>query len=106
MSNHKRKKPKAKKDGWTSMGRLYSRNRDAQTGLLPEQPPHRRTKTKSIPIMAKRKPNAPKWFHKDDGGWRVWSRYEKMRDAENALKAMQKGWPSKYHELRIGEQHE
>ena len=103
--NHKRKKKRERKDGWSSNARLHSRTRDAQTGTLIEK--HgKRKKTKKIPIMAKRKSNAPKWFHRDDGDWFVWQRYEKMRDAENALAAMSKGWPSKYHELTIGEQTE
>ena len=102
MSNYKRKKRRQRKIGWTSDGRLHSRNRDAQTQLLTKTK-YKRAKLKKITILAKRKPNAPKWFS-DEDGWFVWKRYEKQKDADNALKALRirQGYYHSYYDFKIG----
>ena len=105
MANYKRKKKKERKEGWSSESRLHSRTRLASffdEQITPNPQKHRRKKSKNIEILAKSKPGAPRWWNKfGTKGWFVWAKYEKIKDAENALVHLQKNWQNKHYEFKI-----
>ena len=99
MTNFKRKKKKRRKDGWSSSGRLHKHEKR----MLDEDTRNRtkRTKIKRIGILARYKGTTWKWWTKKD--WFVRARYEKMKDAENAIRILTKNKQNKHYEFRIGE---
>ena len=100
MTNFKRKKKKRQKDGWSSLGRLHKHKRieESHRNLT------KRQKSKNIIIYAKSLPGAPTWWNRlGTADWFVWARYEKMKDAENAIRILTKNKQNKHYEFRIGE---
>jgi len=100
MSNYKRKKKKLRKDGWSSNSRLHKHKKR----IIPEEKSYSRKKAKKIAILAKSKPKKASWWNpRGTKDWFVWSRYEKMKDAENALRSLRtKRFTSEYYEFKIG----
>ena len=98
MTNFKRKKKKRRKDGWSSLGRLHKHKRieESHRNLT------KRQKSKNIIIYAKSLPGAPTWWNRlGTADWFVWARYEKMKDAENALVNLNKKLTNRY-DFKIG----
>ena len=99
MVKHKRKKQRQRGMGWGSDNKTYSTRK--VPALEEYHQSHFRKKFKCIAILAKGKPNKSRWFMRREG-WFVWKRYEKLRDAENALKTLvRKQYPSEYYEFKI-----
>ena len=105
MSNYKRKKKKQRKSGWSSSSKLHKHKRIDESTVRNLS---KRKKTKAIIVLAKSKPGKPTWWNRlGTTDWFVWSRYEKMKDAENALKGMRtKRYPSEFYEFKIDHQDE
>ena len=100
MANYKRKKKRQRNLGWSSNSRLHKHRRiDEQL----TRDLHKRKKSKTIVVLAKSKPGKPTWWNRlGTEDWFVWSRYEKKKDANNALKNLRnKAYPSEYYEFKI-----
>ena len=98
MSNYKRKKKKLRKDGWSSSGRLHKHKRKV---LPSEEKSYPRKKIKKVVILAKSKPGKTFWWNpRKTHDWFVWSRYEKQKDAENALRTLTKSRWNEYYEFK------
>jgi len=92
MAHHKRKKQKRTpyvgyklaRDGEDHSN--YKRRTEHELEL--NKTSRIRKKKKRIVIQAKSKPGKSWWWGRH--GWFVWSKYEKMRDAENAISVLRK----------------
>lgn len=106
MANYKRKKKRERKSGWSSESRLHSRKKIENFLDQQLEPPRnltKRKKDKTIAILAKSKPGKPRWWNKihPKNDWFVWKRYEKPKDAINAIKQLKKGFQSNFYEFII-----
>ena len=101
MSNYKRKKKKQRKSGWGSSGRLHKHEKRKlpQTRNI-----YKRQKAKKIIVLAKSLPGKTVWWNRNrTTDWFVWSRYEKMKDAQNAMKRLirKDNYPGNNYEFKI-----